>query len=100
MRVIALTAIILAGCGASAEIRTRYATEVSRCIANERAIIDRQGTSYEPRSGPRVELGFPQFLFKRCRRVSRVPIRLCCGTSWHKGQCLMWLSVMAQTGSQ
>ena len=47
MRVIALTAIILAGCGASAEIRTRYATEVSHCIANERAIIDRQGTSYE-----------------------------------------------------
>jgi hypothetical protein len=47
VKTIALTAIILAGCGASAEIRTRYATEVSRCIANERAIVDRQGTSYE-----------------------------------------------------
>ena len=43
MRVIALSAIILAGCGASAEIRTRCATEVSHCIANERAIVDRQG---------------------------------------------------------
>lgn len=35
------------GCVASAEIRTRYATEVARCITNERSIIDRQGTSYE-----------------------------------------------------
>ena len=38
---------LIAGCGASAELRTRYATETARCIANERAIIDRQGTSYE-----------------------------------------------------
>ena len=42
-----LSALTTVGCGASAELRTRYATEVSRCIANERAIIDRQGTSYE-----------------------------------------------------
>ena len=31
----------------SADVRHRYATEVAHCIANERAIIDRQGTSYE-----------------------------------------------------
>ena len=42
-----LFSVLLPGCGASAELRTRYATEVARCIANERAIIDRQGTSYE-----------------------------------------------------
>jgi len=39
--------VLLPGCGASAELRTRYATEVARCVANERAIVDRQGTSYE-----------------------------------------------------
>lgn len=42
-----LFSVLLPGCGASAELRTRYATEVARCIANERAIVDRQGTSYE-----------------------------------------------------
>ena len=47
MKNILILSALIAGCGASAEIRTRYATEVSRCIANERAIIDRQGTSYE-----------------------------------------------------
>jgi hypothetical protein len=43
-----LSALIV-GCGAtvSADVRHRYATETARCIANERAIIDRQGTSYE-----------------------------------------------------
>ena len=46
MKILILSALI-AGCGASAELRTRYATEMARCIANERAIIDRQGTSYE-----------------------------------------------------
>lgn len=47
MRAIALSAIILVGCGASAQLRSAYATETARCIANERAIVDRQGTSYE-----------------------------------------------------
>ena len=47
MRTLLILSALAAGCGASAEIRTRYATEVSRCIANERAIVDRQGTSYE-----------------------------------------------------
>jgi len=36
-----------ASCGASAELRTRYATEVARCTANERAIVDREGSTYE-----------------------------------------------------
>ncbi len=36
-----------ASCGASAELRARYATEVARCTANERAIVDRPGTSFE-----------------------------------------------------
>jgi len=36
------------GCGgASAELRTAYATEMARCVANERAIVDRQGTTRE-----------------------------------------------------
>lgn len=47
MRTLLILSALAAGCGASAEIRTRYATEVARCITNERSIIDRQGTSYE-----------------------------------------------------
>jgi hypothetical protein len=47
MKTILILSALTVGCGASAEIRTRYATEMARCIANERAIIDRQGTSYE-----------------------------------------------------
>jgi len=43
----ALVALLLTGCVASAELRARYATEVARCTANERAIVDRQGTSFE-----------------------------------------------------
>lgn len=43
----ALILILLTGCGASAELRARYATEVARCTANERAIVDRVGTSFE-----------------------------------------------------
>jgi len=32
---------LLAGCGgASAEVRTAYAIETARCLANERAIVD------------------------------------------------------------
>jgi len=37
----------LTGCGASAETRGRYALEVSRCVAEERAVIEREGFSYE-----------------------------------------------------
>jgi hypothetical protein len=36
-----------ASCGASEAIRVAYATEVALCIANERAIVDREGTSRE-----------------------------------------------------
>lgn len=42
-----LPLVLVLGCGASAELRARYATEVSRCTANERAIVDRQGTTLE-----------------------------------------------------
>ena len=40
-------AAVVGGCGASAELRARYSTEVARCIANERAIVDRPGTSFD-----------------------------------------------------
>ena len=44
----ATLAVMAAGCGgASAEVRTAYAVEQARCLANERAIIDRAGTSYD-----------------------------------------------------
>lgn len=33
------------GCGASPETRAAYAAETERCIANERAIVDRTGTT-------------------------------------------------------
>jgi hypothetical protein len=33
--------------GASAEIRAAYAVETARCIANERAIVDRQDSTRE-----------------------------------------------------
>ena len=42
-----LPLVLVLGCGASAELRARYATEVARCTANERAIVDRQGTTLE-----------------------------------------------------
>jgi hypothetical protein len=36
------------GCGgASDALRAAYATEAARCVANERAIVDRQGTTEE-----------------------------------------------------
>lgn len=41
-------ALLLGACGgASAEVRAAYSVEVARCIANERAIVDRQGTTRE-----------------------------------------------------
>lgn len=45
----ALGMLLLLGahCGASPETRTRYAAEVARCMANERSIIDREGTTLE-----------------------------------------------------
>lgn len=39
--------MLLASCGASERVRVAYASEVALCIANERAIIDREGTSRE-----------------------------------------------------
>lgn len=42
-----LPLVLVLGCGASAELRARYATEVARCMSNERAIVDRQGTTLE-----------------------------------------------------
>jgi hypothetical protein len=44
----ALSLASLTGCGGvSAEVRTAYAVEVARCVANERAIVDRQGSTRE-----------------------------------------------------
>lgn len=44
--VLALGALIaLSGCGATAATRSRYSIEVSRCLANERDVIEREGTS-------------------------------------------------------
>lgn len=34
-------------CGASEATRIAYAAEVARCIANERAIVDREGSTRE-----------------------------------------------------
>ena len=47
MKYAVLSMALVVGCGASAELRARYATEVARCTANERAIVDRQETTYE-----------------------------------------------------
>lgn len=48
MRNIAVFAFVLAACGGvSPETRTAYAVEQARCLANERAIIDRAGTTME-----------------------------------------------------
>ena len=44
---LATWAAVAAGCGASAEVRASYATTVAECIAHERAIVDRQGTTEE-----------------------------------------------------
>lgn len=43
----ALVASCCAGCGASAATRSAYALEQARCIANEREIIARRGTTEE-----------------------------------------------------
>lgn len=38
----------LAACGGlSAETRTAFAVETARCVSNERAIVDRQGSTRE-----------------------------------------------------
>ncbi len=34
-------------CGASEQLRVAYAAEVALCVANERAIVDREGTTRE-----------------------------------------------------
>ena len=45
--ILAAIAWLMSGCGASAQTRVAYATEQARCIANERAIVDRAGTTEE-----------------------------------------------------
>lgn len=35
------------GCGASVQTRTNYALEQARCIANQKEIVDREGTTYD-----------------------------------------------------
>lgn len=45
--VVMVVGLLLASCGASAELRASYSLEVTRCIANERAIVDRQGSTRE-----------------------------------------------------
>jgi hypothetical protein len=40
--------LLTSGCGgASDALRAAYATEAARCVMNERAIVDRQGTTEE-----------------------------------------------------
>jgi hypothetical protein len=40
-------ALLLVGCGPTSAQRTAYTMEITRCIANERAIVDRAGTTLE-----------------------------------------------------
>lgn len=48
MRASVALALALAACGgASPATRASYAAEVARCVAAERAIIDREGSSRE-----------------------------------------------------
>ena len=48
MAVLWLCALACAlSCGASPEVRVSYATETARCLANEREIIERVGTTRE-----------------------------------------------------
>lgn len=44
---VALVAACCQGCGASAATQGAYALEQARCIANEREIVDRAGTTLE-----------------------------------------------------
>jgi hypothetical protein len=39
--------VLLGACGASDAMRAAYAEETSRCILNERAIVQREDTSYD-----------------------------------------------------
>jgi hypothetical protein len=48
VRALALALALVAGCGGASEaVRARYSIEVATCIAHERAIVDRQGTTRE-----------------------------------------------------
>jgi len=48
MRWAVMAVAVMAGCGGpNSNIRALYAAEVQRCIANERAIVDRVGTTRE-----------------------------------------------------
>lgn len=43
-----LLILVVYGCGtASLETRTAYSIEAAHCVANERAIVDREGTTRE-----------------------------------------------------
>lgn len=45
LAVVALVAMLSQGCGASAATQGAYALEQARCLANERQIVDQQGTT-------------------------------------------------------
>lgn len=48
MAVVSLALLLMgASCGASEQLRAAYAIEVARCVANERSIVDREGTTRE-----------------------------------------------------
>jgi hypothetical protein len=48
LRALVLGAALTVGaCGPSGQLRIAYSTEVARCTANERAIVDRAGTTME-----------------------------------------------------
>lgn len=47
LAVVALVAACCSGCGASAATQGAYALEQARCLANERQIVDQQGTTLE-----------------------------------------------------
>lgn len=48
LRTTAIMCVLFLACGGlSSEQRIAYSAEVARCIQNERAIIDRQGTTLE-----------------------------------------------------
>lgn len=42
-----LTLVLIACSGVPLETRTAYSVEAAYCVANERAIVDRQGTTLE-----------------------------------------------------
>ncbi len=47
VRLLPLAFVFVAGCGASGAVRSAYALEQARCLANERQIIDRESSEAE-----------------------------------------------------